>query len=122
MYLSVFLPLLRDTSTLAQQFAAGSAWCGEPVESLPFNGGLYLSIQTGRAITVLFDVLSACAGRGYQAIADGLANTTVPLLQDDLGLRRGGCLFSCIQFRSLFPQRLSVIKTDQRIAGIHSFV
>ena len=73
------------------------------------EGCTKLSIQTSRAITVLFDVLSACAGRGYQAVADGLANTTVLLLQDDLGLRQGGCLFSCIQSRSLFERRLSVL-------------
>jgi hypothetical protein len=70
-----------------------------------------VSIQTGRAINVLFDVLSACAGRGYQAVADGLANTTVLLLQDNPRLRRDACLFCCIQFGGLFEQRLFELKT-----------
>jgi hypothetical protein len=59
---------------------------------------------TGHAIQVLFDVLSACVGRGERAGEDGLANTAVLLLQDDLGLRNDACLSSCIQFSSLFEK------------------
>lgn len=64
-----------------------------------------LSFQAGPAVTVLFDVLSDGAGRGDQAEGDGLANTTVLLQQNHLGLRQYACLFSCIQFRSLLAER-----------------
>jgi len=56
--------------------------------------------RPGRAVQVLFDVLSACGGRRELAGEDGLANTAVLLLQDNLGLRDDACLFSCIQFCS----------------------
>jgi len=42
-----------------------------------------LSIQTGRAIGALFDVLSARARRGNQAAGDGLAETSVLFLQSN---------------------------------------
>jgi len=64
-----------------------------------------LSVQTGRAINVLFDVLSARAGRGDQAEGDRPANTTVLFLQDNPRLRQDAGLFTCIQFRYLFVLR-----------------
>jgi hypothetical protein len=53
---------------------------------------------------VLFDVLSDRAGRGDLAEESGLANTAVLLVQNHPGHSEGACLFSCIQFRSLFAQ------------------
>jgi len=57
--------------------------------------GWTLPIQIGRATNVLFDVLSARAGRGDQAEDDGLANKTV--------------LISARQFSTHFPVGVSAI-------------
>jgi hypothetical protein len=46
---------------------------------------------------VLFDVLSAHAGRGVQAEGDELANTAVPLMQGYRRLCKDACLFTCVQ-------------------------
>jgi len=70
-----------------------------------------LSNQTGWAGNVLFDVLSAPAGRIDQAERVGLANTTTLFLQDNPRLHPDTRLFDCIQLRSLFAQRLSAIKS-----------
>jgi len=66
-----------------------------------------VSIHTGRATNVLFDVLNACVGHGYPAEREELANTKVPFLQDNARRRPDACLFTCTQLRSLFAQRLS---------------
>jgi hypothetical protein len=66
------------------------------------KGGL--PIQTNRAASVLFEVLSARMGRRYQAEGDGLSNTEVLLLQGDLRLLQDARLSACGQFRGLFGQ------------------
>jgi hypothetical protein len=60
--------------------------------------------RIGDAIQVLFDVLSAYAGRGELAGEDGLANTAVLLLQANPSLRKYMCLFFCIQICSSVKQ------------------
>jgi hypothetical protein len=57
--------------------------------------------QTSSANNVLFDILSSFGGRGVQAEGDELANTTVPLLQDNPRRCRAACLFTCILILSL---------------------
>ena len=60
------------------------------------KGGL--SFQTNRARKMLFDVLSGSAVLGDQPEGDGLANTTVPLQQDDLSLSQSARLCTCRHF------------------------
>jgi hypothetical protein len=64
-----------------------------------------LSIHAGRAIIVLIDVFSARKRRGDQTEGDGLTNTAVLFLQDNLRPRQHASLFSCIQFCSLLTGR-----------------
>jgi hypothetical protein len=47
---------------------------------------------------MLFDFLSAYAGRGDLAEEEGLANTTILLPRRNLVPSRDARLFSCIQF------------------------
>jgi hypothetical protein len=67
------------------------------------KGGL--PIQTNRATSVLFEVLSARMGRRCQAEGDGLSNTEVLLLQGDIRLPQDARLSACGQFRALFGRR-----------------
>src|SRR5208282_327264 len=74
---------------------------GAEIASNPFHStNDWASNQTSGANDVLFDVLSSFGGRGVQAEGDELANTTVPLPQDNLRSCQGACLFTCIQIRS----------------------
>ncbi len=64
------------------------------------------------ASNVLFAVLNTCAGHGYPAEEDELANTTVLFLQVNPRHRQEACLFTCKQPRSLFAWRLSVMSEE----------
>ena len=77
------------------------------------KGGL--SIQTDRALELLFDLLSAYGGRGEQAPGMDWPTTQPFLLQVNPKLCLSGCLFTCVQVPALLERRqqLCCRRTDR---------
>jgi len=73
-----------------------------------------LPIQTNRATSVLFEVLGARAGRGYQAEGDGLSNTEVLLPRHNHKLCQDARLSACRQFRGLLGGEFSMLSIRER--------